>query len=111
MQITEKRNNDILVYSVNGDVDINSSPQIRKAFDKPINEKAMKIVINLSGVSYIDSSGLATFVEVLKKTRNYGGKLRITNLAPKVKSLFEITKLEKLFAIYDTEEEASADFV
>jgi len=110
MHINEKRSNDINIYTVDGDIDINSSPQIRQAFDKPIAAKVMKVLINLSSVSYIDSSGLATLVELLKKTRNYGGKLRLANLAPKVKSLFEITKLEKLFEIHDTEEEALTDF-
>lgn len=110
MQITEKRDNDILIYSVKGDIDINSSPEVRKNLEKPINEKTMKIIINLTEVSYIDSSGLATLVEVLKRTRGYGGKIKLSNLAAKVKSLFEITKLEKLFEIYDTEEEASANF-
>jgi anti-sigma B factor antagonist len=110
MDIAEKRSNDMVICSVSGDIDINSSPQIRKSFDKIIDGKTMKIIINLSGVSYIDSSGLATLVEILKKTRNYGGKLRLSNLAAKVKSLFEITKLEKLFDIYDTEEEARTNF-
>ena len=110
MQVTEKQSNDILLYSVNGDIDINSSPDIRDSFEKTIAKKAMKIVINLSGVSYIDSSGLATLVEMLKKTRSYGGKLRLSSLAPKVKSLFEITKLEKLFEIYDNEDEAVSGF-
>ena len=110
MQITEKKNNDILVFSVDGDIDINSSPEIRQIFDKPTSEKVMKIIVNLSNVSYVDSSGLATLVEMLKKTKNYGGKLRLSNLAAKVKSLFEITKLEKIFEIYETEEEASTNF-
>ncbi|MFH1867523.1 MAG: STAS domain-containing protein [Candidatus Omnitrophota bacterium] len=110
MQVTENKNNDILVFDVDGDIDINSSPEIRKIFDKPIREKAMKIVVNLSSVSYMDSSGLATLVEMLKKTRTYGGKLRLSNLSAKVKSLFEITKLEKLFEIFETKEEAIADF-
>lgn len=111
MQITEKKINDIVIYHVKGDIDINSSPQIRKSFDRIINDKTMKIIINLAGVSYVDSSGLATLVEMLKKTRGYGGKIRLSNLAAKVKSLFEITKLEKLFEIYDTEEEAGTNFV
>ena len=110
MRINEKSSNDITIYSVEGDIDINSSPQIRQGFDKPIAAKVMKMLINLSSVSYIDSSGLATLVELLKKTRAYGGKLRLSNLAPKVKSLFEITKLEKLFDIHDTEAEALTDF-
>ena len=110
MHITTKQTNDITVYNVDGDIDINSSPDIRTAFEKSINSKDMKIVVNLDSVSYIDSSGLATLVELLKKTRSYGGKMKITNLAAKVKSLFEITKLEKLFEIYDNEEEAVSNF-
>ena len=110
MQIKERKENDIMIYSVEGDIDINSSPDIRKAFDKTVNSKIMKVIVNLTGVSYIDSSGLATLVEMLKRAKVYGGKLRLTNLAAKVKSLFEITKLERLFDIYDTEEEAKADF-
>jgi len=110
MQINEKKAGDILIYNINGDIDINSSPDIRKAFERSVSQKAMKTVINLKGVSYVDSSGLATLVEMLKRVRTYGGKMRLSNLATKVKSLFEITKLEKLFEIYDTEEEACAGF-
>ncbi|NQT95608.1 MAG: STAS domain-containing protein [Candidatus Omnitrophica bacterium] len=110
MQIAERKSNDVTVFDVDGDIDINSSPDVRKTFEKPIGEKTAKLVINLSNVSYIDSSGLATLVELLKRARSYGGKIRLSNLAAKVKSLFEITKLEKLFDIYDTEEEAVSNF-
>jgi anti-sigma B factor antagonist len=110
MNISRKQDNGIITYQIKGDIDINSSPDIREAFEAAVKEEAGKIIVDLDNVSYIDSSGLATLVEMLKKTRAYGGKLRIANLAPKVKSLFEITKLEKLFDIFDTEQEAIADF-
>jgi len=110
MHISQKEVNGINTYEIKGDIDINSSPDIREAFEKGVKNKMMKIIVNLNSVSYVDSSGLATLVEMLKKTRGYGGKLRISNLAPKVKSLFEITKLEKLFEIFETEEEAIAGF-
>ena len=110
MKIAQKQNNDITIFNIDGDIDINSSPEMREAFEDIANAKTMKIVVNLSNVSYVDSSGLATLVEMLKKTRSYDAKLRLANLAPKVKSLFEITKLEQLFDIFDTEEEASANF-
>ncbi len=110
MHISQREVNGITTYEIKGDIDINSSPDIREAFEKGVKNKAMKILVNLNSVSYVDSSGLATLVEMLKKTRVYGGKLRISNLAPKVKSLFEITKLEKLFEIFETEEEAIAGF-
>jgi anti-sigma B factor antagonist len=110
MNISQRASSGISTYEIKGDIDINSSPAIRDSFEKAVKEKAMKVLVNLNGVSYVDSSGLATLVEMLKKTRAYGGKLRISNLAPKVKSLFEITKLEKLFEIFETEEEAIAGF-
>jgi len=99
------------VCSIDGEIDINTSPDIKKSFDKLISKKTPKIVINLSKVTYVDSSGLATLVEILKNMRAYDGRLRLTNLAPKIKSLFEITKLEKLFEIMADEGEALSTFV
>jgi len=101
----------LVVCRIDGEIDINSSPDIKKAFDKLISKKTPKIVINLSRVSYVDSSGLATLVEILKNMRTYGGRMRITNLSSKVRSLFEITKLDRLFEILPEEEEAVTTFV
>lgn len=111
MQISTKRQGDILICAVSGDIDINTSPDIRKEFDKIVKEKIQKIIFNLEKVAYIDSSGLATLVEALKRAREYGGRIKLTNLSGKVKSLFEITRLEKLFDILADEAEAVSTFV
>lgn len=98
----------LTICRVDGEIDITSSPGMKKAFDKLIATKAPKMVIELSQVTYIDSSGLATLVEILKGMRSYGGKMRLAGMSPKIKSLFEITKLDKLFEIMASEEEAVA---
>lgn len=105
MQIKQEEKNGILVCYVTGEVDINTSPEIKKVFDKLIGAKEKKIILNFKDVSYVDSSGLATLVEILKGLRSYGGKLKLSNLSTKVKNLFEITKLEKLFDIVLEEED------
>ena len=110
MQINVEEKNGISIFRVEGDIDINSSPGVKKSFDKVISEKKDKIVINLKDVGYVDSSGLATLVEVLKNMRGYGGKLKLTNLSPKVMGLFEITKLNKLFDIVAEENDALSSF-
>lgn len=110
MQINRNKQVDVIVCSINGDIDINSSPDVRKTFTELTQDKEKKIVVNLKDVSYVDSSGLATLVEALKKTKNYGGKIKLSNLTDKVKGLFEITKLEKIFDIYDTQEDAMNTF-
>ena len=99
MSVKLESKNGLMVCNIRGEIDINSSPSIKKTFDNLISKKTPKIVINLSQVTYVDSSGLATLVEILKNMRSYGGRMRLTNLSSKIKSLFEITKLEKLFEI------------
>lgn len=110
MSVRVEARNDLTVCHVEGEININSSPDIKKAFDRLIAKKTPKIVVNFSKVTYVDSSGLATLVEILKNMRAYGGKLRLTNLSAKIKSLFEITKLEKLFDIVAGEADAIANF-
>ena len=111
MSVKIEAKNGLTVCCVEGEIDINTSPNVKKSFDKLIGAKTPKIVINLSKVTYVDSSGLATLVEILKNMRSYGGRLRLTNLSSKVKSLFEITKLEKLFEIMADEQDAISTFV
>ena len=106
MPVKTESKNGLMICRVEGDIDISSSPDLKKVFDKLIAQKTPKIVIELSKVVYVDSSGLATLVGILKNMRSYGGKMRLAGMSPKVKSLFEITKLDKLFEIAASEEEA-----
>ena len=110
MQIKVAEKDGIKICYAEGDIDINTSPQMKKTFDKISQAKDGKVLINLEKVAYVDSSGLATLVEILKNFRKYGGILKLCSLSNKVKSLFEITKLEKLFDIQDNEEEAVKTF-
>ena len=111
MPVNIENKNGLTVCHIEGEIDINTSPGIKKSLDKLLQSKTPKIIVNLAKVTYVDSSGLATLVEILKNMRSYGGRLRLTNLSPKDKSLFEITKLEKLFEIMADEQEAMSNFV
>ena len=95
----------VSVFQVSGEINISTSPELKKQFEKQLPKK---VVVDLEKVNYIDSSGLATLVEILKKTKSQGGSLGLSGLSEKVKSLFEITKLDKLFVILHTQDEAVA---
>ena len=110
MHIRMEENGEVKVYHAEGDIDINTSPQVKKVFEGAVKEKHKNVLIDLQKVGYIDSSGLATLVEILKNVKGYGGRLKLSNLSSKVRSLFEITKLEKLFDISDSQEEALKSF-
>ena len=103
MEIKVSQVDEIAIYQVNGEINISTSPDQKKQFEK---QSSKKVVVNLEKVTYIDSSGLATLVEMLKKTRSQGGALGLAGMSDKVKSLFEITKLDKLFLIFPSQDEA-----
>ncbi len=110
MQIVIDEQDGVSICRIDGEMDINTAPDVKKTFDNLVKQKKDRIVINMERVAYIDSSGLATLVEALKNFRKYGARLKLVGLSAKVKSLFEITKLEKLFDISEQEEEAVKAF-
>jgi len=110
VNIQEEKTNDVTVCKLGGEVNINTSPQLRKAFDDIIRREDKKVLVDFSGVSYIDSSGLATLIEMFQRLKKIGGRLRFACLDAKVKNIFEITKLHKLFEIFENCETALKDF-
>jgi len=105
MEIQQTNKGDFRVVSITGEIDLNSSPEMRKVFGEIIKEGASKVIVNLEAVSYIDSSGLATLIELMQKLKRNKGAMFLVGMSDKIKSLFEITKLDKLFKIYQTEDE------
>ena len=103
MDVKTMEKEGVLVFQVNGEINISTSPELKKQFEK---QPSKKIVVDLEKVSYIDSSGLATLVEILKKTKSQGGSLGLAAMSDKVKSLFEITKLDKLFLLFKSQDDA-----
>ncbi len=96
---TEDLGNAFLVR-VSGEVDMSNSPTVRETLIGLIAEKVPAIVVDLGGVSYMDSSGIATLVEGLQETMAYGGKFRIAALTPKVMQVFELARLTDVFDIF-----------
>ena len=105
MEIKSTENEGVVILVVNGEININTSPELKKHFEK---QTLKKIVVDLERVTYVDSSGLATLVELLKKTKVRGGSLGLSGMPDKIKSLFEITKLDKLFSVFPSQQEALA---
>ena len=94
------------VIRIRGEVDLYSSPEVRKAIMFLVQKKTPVVLIDLAKVTYMDSSGIATLVEGLQQTSKYKGKFAITNLRATVREVFELSRLDKVFDIYETETEA-----
>ena len=88
------------IIEVLGEVDLYTSPRMREAIVQTASIKTALVVVDLSGVKYMDSSGVATLVEGLQLSRGYGGVFRLAGLGGAVREVFKFAKLEKVFEIY-----------
>ncbi len=90
----------VAVIEVAGEVDLYTSPQLRDAILRATTARTPTVVVDLTGVGYMDSSGVATLVEGLQFSRGYGGAFRLAGLGDTVRQVFAFAKLDKVFEIY-----------
>jgi anti-sigma B factor antagonist len=88
------------VLPLEGEIDLHVSPNLTAALNRMIDEKPKKLVVDLSGVTYIDSAGLAALIEGMQKVEAYGGKFALAGLQETVRSIFEIARLDQVFRIF-----------
>lgn len=109
MQISARRVEKTTIFDVSGDIDLANSPEIRKALLKEIKEQRVpKVVMNLTKVRYIDSSGVASLVEGLKASRDTGSRFVLFGLSPAAREVLQLSRLLKIFEVHETEEQAMA---
>ena len=87
------------VVSLSGEINLRSSPKLHASLLKIIAGRPDRIILDLSGVSYMDSSGIGTLVEIKRRVERYKGSLILAALQPRVRGLLEITNLEQFFTI------------
>jgi anti-sigma B factor antagonist len=111
MQIKEKIENNVAVLAFKGDLlGEPDTSNVRNKIHSLVTDSIKKIVIDLGGVNYMNSSGIGTLIACLTTVRNGGGELRLANVGGKVQNLFVITQLVKVFDTYETVERALANF-
>ena len=109
MQIAARALQGCTILDLSGDIDLANSPAMRKALLGEIKEKRTpKVFLNLKNVRYIDSSGIASLVEGLKASRDLGSRLILYGLSKTVREVMQLSRLQKIFEIYEDEEQALA---
>ena len=97
---------DGLCVAVTGDIDLSRAPELRAGLLELIQHSPMRLVVDLENVGYMDSSGVATLVEVFQRQRKHNGVMVLAAMQPKVRSIFEIARLDSVFTIVDDTEAA-----
>lgn len=96
----------IKIIELSGDIDMYTSPELRRELMGLVHRKVSPLLIDFKKVSYIDSSGIATFVEGLKGVKTYGGRLKFFSIPERIVEIFNFSKLDRVFEIYGTLDEA-----
>ena len=94
------RKNRSNVLPLEGEIDLHVSPNLTAALNRLIDKKPKQVVVDLSGVTYIDSAGLAALIEGMQKIEAYGGKFAVAGLQEAVRPIFEIARLDQVFRIF-----------
>lgn len=107
MQVVTRQSGNATILDVVGDIDLYNSPEIRKTLLEVLrNQRAPSVIINLTKVKYIDSSGVASLVEGLKISRELQSKFILFGLSPAAREVLELSRLIKVFTVCGSEEEA-----
>ncbi len=107
---TRKHPGGVLVVEVDGQLIVGNRQELKQKVLDALEAGSKKFLIDFTKTGYIDSSGLGVLVSLSKKIRDEGGDLRLAGLNDDLKTLFELTKLDTLFAITDSADEALAAF-
>lgn len=110
MRITREERQGITLFIIDGEVTLNHALQLRRTFDAFAKEGHKKVVVDLSNLYYIDSSGLAALIQLHVATKKIGGVLNFCSLSEHAQEVFEMAKLDTLFSTYETLEDALNGF-
>lgn len=102
---TQARGND-LVLLVSGDIDIHTAPQLRDRLAELQDAGSTRVVVDLAGVNFLDSSALGALVAAHRDLTADGGTLRLAAARPHVLKIFQITRLTEVIPLYDSVEAA-----
>jgi len=100
----------VVIIGVDGQLIVGNRHDLKKKVLDAMESGERKFVVDFAATGYIDSSGLGVLVSLAKKVRETGGDLRLAGLNEDLRTLFELTKLDTLFTLMDTVEEAVAAF-
>lgn len=110
MELNSYSSQEVTVLELTGRIDSYSAPKLRDQLNRSVIKRPAKIVVDLTGVSFIDSSGLAALIHGMRFCRDGGGNLCLSNPQRPVRLILELTRLDSAIDIFPTDSEAIASF-
>ena len=105
MNLSRRKSAETCVVDIVGELDLRGSPAFRKLLFEALTDSP-KVVINLTEIRYIDSSGIAVMIEALKNSQKLKREFALFGMNQRVREVFKLTRVLALFQVFDTEEQA-----
>lgn len=106
MQWSESEDDGCKILKLGGEIDLQHSPELRAILLGKAKARCPALLIDFSDVSYIDSSGLATLIEYRREAGLFSGKFAIAGLTERVRTIFDLVRLNEILSIHPTLAEA-----
>ena len=107
---TRQTDSGVTVLAPNGRLDVAGAPMLKEAIGDAVKNGLPRLVIDMEGVSFVDSTGLGSVISALKQVRGSQGELRLAAPNQQARVVLELTTLDRVFPYYATVEEALTDF-
>ena len=106
MSLPAKTVDGVEIVALSGRLDAANAPEVREQIRGLIHSGAGKVLIDLSGVKFLDSSGISVLVGAMKEASSKGGRVALLRVPPTVRSLLELTRLHRVFDTFEDESHA-----
>jgi anti-sigma B factor antagonist len=108
LKVETRHEGDVAVVAATGEVDVFTAPGLDAEITALLEQGSSQLVVDLSGVSFLDSTGLGVLVKGLKTARDSGGSVRLVVTSDRIRKIFDITGLDAALPLFDTVDDALA---
>lgn len=106
MRLKESHEDGVVVFALSGAIDLHYAPTLRALFQCKLNQRCPALIVDLSAVDFIDSTGLATLIEYHRDAGMHGGIFALAGINPNLKAIFDVVQFEKVVSIFASVSEA-----
>jgi anti-sigma B factor antagonist len=96
------------IVELSGEVDLHHAPELRSVLGEHADAKRSALVVDVSGVEYMDSAGIATLIEYVQRSMAFGGRFALAGARERLRAIFELVRLGEVFPIRPTVAEAKS---
>lgn len=108
MRLKESHENGLVIFALSGAIDLHHAPTLRALFQSKLRERCPALLVDLTAVDFIDSTGLATLIEYHRDAAAHGGVFSLAGINPNLKAIFDVVQFDKVLAIFPTVAEAKS---